>query len=55
MPYVLWGLGALLILAAGVYLGSRLTNSENETRADTVERVAEDPIGQPLVPATTEQ
>ena len=51
MPYVLWGLGAVLILAAGVYLGTRLTSSENETRAETVERVADDPIGQTLTPA----
>lgn len=51
MPYALWGLGAVLILGAGAYLGIRLTDSESETRADTVERVADDPIGEPLTPA----
>jgi hypothetical protein len=57
MPYALWGLGALLMLSAGAYLGIRLNNSESETRADTVERVADDPIGQSLTPAAaaTEQ
>lgn len=57
MPYALWGLGAVLMLSAGAYLGMRLTNSESETRADTVERVADDPIGQSLTPAAaaTEQ
>lgn len=55
MPYALWGLGAALIMGAGVYLGSRLTRSESETRADTVERVADDPITQPLTPASAEE
>jgi hypothetical protein len=54
MPYALWGLGALLIMGAGVYLGSRLTSSESETRAATVERVADDPISQSLTPAAPE-
>lgn len=53
MPYALWGLGAVLMLSAGAYLGMLLTNSETETRADTVERVADDPIGQSLTPAAT--
>ncbi len=52
MPYALWGLGAVLVIGAGSYLAVRLTDSDNETRAETVERVATDPITQPLTPAT---
>lgn len=52
MPYALWGLGAALIISAGAYLGIRLTTSESETRANIIERVADDPIGQSLTPAS---
>lgn len=51
MPYALWALGAVLVIGAGSYLAMRLTDSENETRAATVERVAENPIGESLAPA----
>lgn len=52
LPYAFWGLGAALVLVAGGYIGSRLLGSESETRADAVQRIADDPIGQSLAPAS---
>ncbi|TWT98109.1 hypothetical protein Pla108_22660 [Botrimarina colliarenosi] len=53
-PYVLWGLGAALVLGAGFYLGSRLLAAGGERRSATVERIADDPIGQSLAPEPPE-
>jgi hypothetical protein len=49
VPYALIGLGGLLTLAAGVYFGQRLLDSPAERRQQTIKRVAEDAMAEPLV------
>jgi hypothetical protein len=42
VPYLLMGLAALGILAAGAYIGTKLTNSGRERRQETIERAVDE-------------
>ncbi|MBX3427519.1 MAG: hypothetical protein KF688_17705 [Pirellulales bacterium] len=47
-PYLAMGFGALLILAAGWYVSVRILDSPRERRQQTIERLADDPLREPL-------
>ena len=40
VPYLMMGCGGLIIIAAGILLGTRLSQTKTETRQDTIKRVA---------------
>ncbi|TWT87371.1 hypothetical protein Mal64_29100 [Pseudobythopirellula maris] len=50
LPYAMLALATVALLATGGYLGWRMTNGERESRADTLERVAADPMTEQLAP-----
>lgn len=54
LPYLLWGSGAIAMLMAGGYVANRLLDSPIETRAETVERVAGDALGESLAQETVD-
>ena len=47
-PYVLIGLTAIVLLATALYARSRLLNADREPRQETIERVLDDPLREPL-------
>jgi len=47
-PYIMIGLGTLVIIAAGLYTGNRMLQAEKERRKETIERIASDPLREPL-------
>ena len=56
LPYALMGLGALMTIAAGIYASQRLLDAQGERRQETIERVADDAMGQQLSrQATTDE
>jgi len=48
LPYVLWAVAAAAVLAAGGYVAGRLLGGLAERRSETIERVADDAISEPL-------
>ncbi|MBA3481218.1 MAG: hypothetical protein H0T51_05325, partial [Pirellulales bacterium] len=48
VPYLLIALGATMTIAAGLYIRDRMQKSDRESRQDTIERVVEDPLREPL-------
>jgi hypothetical protein len=48
VPYLLIAIGATLTIASGLYIRDRMQNSDRESRQDTIERVVEDPLREPL-------
>jgi hypothetical protein len=50
VPYALMVCGMIGVIFAGFYIYHRVQNADRERRAETIERMTEEPIAQPLDP-----
>lgn len=48
LPYLLWGVAAVLVISFGAYISDRLLDSNRESRSETIHRINEDAMNEEL-------